>query len=64
MLNVRKEIDATEYIHSSWSAYHANKIGETEVFRSIGAMLPLFKEESHSPAFMCHAMTLIMKITE
>ena len=60
MQNVAKEIDADEYISSS---YHANKIGEVDVFQSISGMLPLFKEESYSPALMCHNMNLAMKTT-
>ena len=51
-------------MHSSWAAYHANKITEREVFRSISGMLPLFTENSHSPALMVHSMRLVIKITQ
>ncbi|CAH1160137.1 unnamed protein product [Phaedon cochleariae] len=39
----------------SWSAYHANSIANQEFSPSIGALLPLLKEPSHTPAMIAHA---------
>ena len=63
MQNVAMKIYTDEYMHSSWAAYQANKITEREVFRSISVMLPLFTENSHSPALVVHNMRLVSKMT-
>ena len=47
----------------SWSGYHVMQHNDLAVLKSISSMLPLFKEDSHSVALMCHSMKLVQKVT-
>ena len=53
------DVQKDEYI--SWAAYHASLHNELSQSISLGAMLPLFKEQAHSPAMIRHSMSVVRK---
>ena len=51
------ELQNNEYI--SWAAYHASMQNELPQKVCLSAMLPLFKEQAHSPAMIRHSMIVV-----
>ena len=51
------ELQNNEYI--SWAAYHASMQNELPQNVCLIAMLPLFKEQAHSPAMIRHSMIVV-----
>eukprot|EP00794_Sanderia_malayensis_P012494 gene12494-13777_t len=43
----------------SWAPYHATKQPDSTITASITSLLPLFREEAHSVAMICHGMNVI-----
>ena len=56
------DVQKDEYI--SWAAYHASLHNELSQSISLGAMLPLFKEQAHSPAMIRHSMSVVRKAVQ
>jgi hypothetical protein len=44
----------------SWAAYHATQQASDSSFMSKGVLLPMFCDAAHSPAMICHALTVVM----
>ena len=53
------DVQKDEYI--SWAAYHASLHNELSQSISLGVMLPLFKEQAHSPVMIRHSMSVVRK---
>ena len=51
------ELQNNEYI--SWAAYHASMQNELPQNVCLSAILPLFKEQAHSPAMIRHSMIVV-----
>lgn len=47
----------------SWSAYHASASQKIETVPDRTALLPMFKESSHSPEMVAHAFKIIESVT-
>ena len=62
--NIRMKIDMGEIKLDSWAAYNASHLSDLSLIQSISAMLPLFKDDSHSVPLMCHCMKLAKKLTD
>ena len=61
--HVNKEhLSDSSCIDISWAAYYAHK-PETKIVNAADStgMMPLFKEQAHSPAMIKHSMTIIQK---
>jgi len=43
----------------SWAAYNASKQPAQTIHSDVSVLLPLFRDPAHSPAMICHAMTII-----
>jgi hypothetical protein len=50
----------TDESNFSWAAYRAQNSSQATPFPCIGALLPLFAENSHSLSMIRHAMTVVM----
>jgi len=53
--------DTINSVDCSWSSYHASaqsSVPQNQISTSV--LLPLFRDQAHSPAMMCHAMTIVM----
>ena len=48
----------------TWAAYHANLQLHHKVHSDIGALLPLFREDSKSPAMIKHSINVIKKAVQ
>ena len=58
-------IDVLNKEHNlSWSSYHSAKLEKIGAARALTALLPLFRDQAHTPAMIYHAMVLIQKQIE
>ena len=48
----------------SWGAYHASRIAEKHITPAIVSLLPLFPDDSKSPAMIKHGMTMVKMATQ
>ena len=55
--------DESQAMDVSWSAYHASK-QSSHPQTDVTSLLPLFREDSKSPAMVRHAMDVIIKAVE
>jgi hypothetical protein len=52
--------DSTELINNcSWAAYHASLQPDRGNCCDVSILLPLFRDPAHSPAMLCHTMTIV-----
>jgi len=45
----------------NWSAYHSRQNISSDKATDVTTLLPLFRNAAHSPAMLCHALTIIQK---
>ena len=48
----------------SWSSYRSAKLEKIGAARALTALLPLFRDQAHTPAMIYYAMVLIQKQVE
>jgi hypothetical protein len=52
--------DESGKIHNcSWLAYHASHVITQTHLSDLSVMLPMFRDAAHSPAMICHTLTII-----
>ena len=58
-------VDLTEDVAAdncvNWSAYHSRQNISSDKATDVTTLLPLFRDAAHSPAMLCHALTIIQK---
>jgi hypothetical protein len=58
------KINSLEKLDLSWAAYHASLPSQVPSFISRSVLLTMFRDPAHSPAMICHAMTIVMSAVE
>ena len=60
--HVRANIPSEACLNISWPAYYAsNSLENVEGTENSSVILPLFKEEAHSPAMIKHSINVVSK---
>ena len=61
---VRKTEPASDVYNLSWSAYHAGHSTKTPKHEDMSALLPVWREDSKSPAMIKHSMNIVKDVVE